>query len=351
MGIPGLIGYLRKHAPESLHPVTDACFRGKRVGIDVAIVLYKGVAVEHAIGDMGHLRLLVRQVMWFRSLDAVPVYVFDGEHPPEKAEEAARRRAARERTEARLADAEREAAEGVPGADERAASIRRQLVRVTRRHTEEAKRLLETMGVPVATAPGEAERALAVMQRAGAIDAIMTEDTDTLVCGAREFVKDTNRLTDLNTAPANRTATLVRLDRALSGLGLSYDQFVTACMLAGCDFVPKLPGMGPATAVAAVRRSGTADVAACLRHLARKDVTDDTVARYERCRPLLCFDPTEEPPRRSASGRLDIEALRKFCGDVGLDPSVVEGVAFLDGDFVVDEEAPPAKREKKCQPD
>ena len=71
MGIQGLTPFLRKRAPGCLQERTEDALREKRVAIDVAIVLYKGLAREEDVGFPGHLQVLLGQVEWYRGLGAL----------------------------------------------------------------------------------------------------------------------------------------------------------------------------------------------------------------------------------------------------------------------------------------
>ena len=49
----------------------------------------------------------------------------------------------------------------------------------------------------------------------------------------------------------------VNYAKAVSGLGLTHDQFVDLCILMGCDYCDTIKGMGPKTALKLIREHGT----------------------------------------------------------------------------------------------
>ena len=60
----------------------------------------------------------------------------------------------------------------------------RRLVRVTKQHNDECKRLLSLMGIPYVEAPCEAEAQCAALAKSGKVWAAASEDMDTLCFGA-----------------------------------------------------------------------------------------------------------------------------------------------------------------------
>jgi len=297
MGVKGLAAFLRQKAPGGFVPVAAADVAGKRVGVDVAITLHKGAAMEHKYGPLSALETLAQELAWLLELGCRPVYVFDGVAPDLKAEETERRRELRAGVQARLAAAEARLAEA-PGdaeAREQADKLRRQCCCVTEETMRQARELLRALGVPSVEAPGEAERALAHLQRAGRIDVIFTEDIDVLLCGASSYVKNYSLLR-LPPWPAGTAATpercaeVVRADAVLAGLGVSYEGLLTVGLLAGTDFAPKLPRMGPATAWKHVKQHG-AELSACKALEAA-----GLLERYRQARALLSFDAGETGP-------------------------------------------------------
>lgn len=96
------------------------------------------------------------------------------------------------------------------------------------------------MGVPVVQAPGEAEAQASYMNLQGKVDAVCTEDTDCLVFGTSTMIRDLN----------NKKEPLTEITREtiLSDFGLSSEEFIDMCILCGCDYSPKIEGIGPVKA-------------------------------------------------------------------------------------------------------
>lgn len=63
------------------------------------------------------------------------------------------------------------------------------VLQVTATHNDECKRLLQLMGVPVITAPSEAEAQCAVMAKSGLVYGVATEDMDSLTFGAPRLIR------------------------------------------------------------------------------------------------------------------------------------------------------------------
>ena len=85
MGVSGLIKLLQRRAPDAFRPMRVEELAGARVGVDVAGLIYRGLAVEQSQGPLAYLELLARHYRWLCSLGADPIYVFDGRPPIEKA--------------------------------------------------------------------------------------------------------------------------------------------------------------------------------------------------------------------------------------------------------------------------
>lgn len=108
-----------------------------------------------------------------------PVYVFDGKPPQMKSGELNKRH--EKRVEAQKALEKATEAGDVGEIDK----FNKRLVKVTKLHSEEVKKLLKMMGVPYVDAPCEAEAQCAALVKAGKVYAAATEDMDALTFGSK----------------------------------------------------------------------------------------------------------------------------------------------------------------------
>jgi flap endonuclease-1 len=141
------------------------------------------------------------------------------------------------------------------------------VVRVTPTHVEECKKLLGLMGMPVVQAPagGEAEAQCAELCRAGKVFAVGSEDMDALTFGASVLLRHLT-FSEARKLPIveielpkgacvcpHRRGGVCALARSLAhspiertpvleGLGLTMEQFIDLCILAGCDYCDTIRG-------------------------------------------------------------------------------------------------------------
>lgn len=177
------------------------------------------------------------QGMWYRTIKFLengikPVYVFDGKPPTLKGGELAKRTAAKEKAVEALEEAKE------AGNVEDMERFAKRTVRMTKEHIDDCKKLLRLMGMPVVEAPCEAEAQCAALAKADKVYAAASEDMDTLTFGTPRLVRR------MWASEAAKLPILeINLEKALSGLGVSMDQFVDVCILAGCDYAEPIKGM------------------------------------------------------------------------------------------------------------
>ncbi len=260
MGIHGLMKLLSEECPEAIKEHDGfAPLTGRKIAIDASMAMYQFLVAVRSTGGGGpnvqltneagevtsHIQGMFNRTIRMMEGGLKPLYVFDGKPPNMKSGELAKRIAKRAKAESDLAAAKE------AGKAEDEDRFSRRLVKVTKQHNEDCKTLLRLMGVPVVDAPCEAEAQCAELSKAGVVWATATEDMDALTFRTPKLVR---KLT-YSQSSKDKTQPIVEIDceKVLSGMGLSYEQFVDLCILCGCDYCNTIKGIGPKNALKLIR--------------------------------------------------------------------------------------------------
>jgi exonuclease-1 len=186
-------------------------------------------------------------------------------------------------------------------------------------------------GIEYIVAPYEADAQLAYLSLHNIVDVIITEDSDLLAFGARRVLY---KLDFQSMRGQEITQDGLRDNREPSLQMFTHSMFLTMCILAGCDYLPQVSGVGIKTAHKLVTKCRSARAAlAELRRSCREKVPADYEARFVRAfltfRLQLVYCPLKEAilsvnqidvkALKAAIAENDIEALE----DALLDPYVV----------------------------
>jgi 5'-3' exonuclease len=197
-------------------------------------------------------------VVRLRKAKIRPIFIFDGKTPAAKSDVVDKRRVARvaaqkEMEEIRseltsVSHTELEKAE----LEQRCATLQKKAPTISTGDRDDIKTFLHAAGILFITAWEEADDVLAYLCRTGEIQAVISTDMDMLARGVPTLiVPETDDATVL---------TEISLAQLLTGLHLSYNQFVDACMLMGSDYTAKgWRTLDPRSAVEAARR-GAIDI-------------------------------------------------------------------------------------------
>jgi flap endonuclease-1 len=128
---------------------------------------------------------------------------------------------------------------------------------VTQEVISESKRLLEALGCPVIQAPSEGEAQCAFMCKQGKVWAAASQDYDSMMFGSPKLIRNLtiSRYRKLPKGGKARVRPeLIDLREFLKQNKINQKQLVALSMIIGTDFNPKIPKIGPKTAVKFVRR-------------------------------------------------------------------------------------------------
>ena len=116
-----------------------------------------------------------------------------------------------------------------------------------------AKRLIRLFGFTVHNAPGEAEAECALLQQQGIVDAVLSEDVDTIMFGCTRTLRNWSSETKGNKTPTHVSVyDAAELRQSESGLGR--EGMVLVALMSGGDYIPEgIPGCGVKVACEAAK--------------------------------------------------------------------------------------------------
>ena len=279
MGIKGLLPEL-KNCTEHYHIST---FRGKKIAIDGFVWLHKAsyfCAKElfYLPGTKKILPYLVSKLRILLDNDIQPFFVFDGRSLPIKGNVNDFRRQIREQAINKINKLQQEGkADQITSTDySTAVSIKHETVQTFISFLKKNK-------ISFIVAPYEADAQLAYLARSKYVDLVLTEDSDLLAYGVPQVlfkmnfkgfvdsikIKDAISLLHFN-SPNNESKREFNQSKRKSNLipdsadfstfthieeisESDYDDFLTFCILTGCDYAPHIKSVGPKTALSLVQ--------------------------------------------------------------------------------------------------
>ncbi|KPM06384.1 dynein light chain Tctex-type 1 [Sarcoptes scabiei] len=240
MGIHGLSRLIADITPEAIKDIDLKSLFGRRIAIDASMCLYQFLIAirssEYAMtNDQGettsHLVGMFYRTIKFLENGIKPVYVFDGKAPQLKCGELEKRTERRTEAKDKLEDAKE--TQNI----EEIQKLNKRLVKVTRKHSEDCKKLLQLLGIPIIQAPSEAEAQCAQLCKENLVYAVATEDMDALTFGCPRLIRNL-------TSSQNEKLKEFQIERVLDGLGIDQNQFIDLSILMGCDYCDNIKGIG-----------------------------------------------------------------------------------------------------------
>ncbi|MGA1820432.1 MAG: flap endonuclease-1 [Thermoplasmatota archaeon] len=245
--------------------VLERELEGKVVGMDAYNILYQFVAsirtpegfplTDSSGNVVSHLKGLFSRTSSLASDGVRPVYIFDGKpHELKKGTLELRR----ERKEKARMDWEKALEEGDL---ETARTKAQQTSRLSDEMVDDAKRLLDLMGIPWIQAPGEGEAQASYMAGKGDVYGASSQDFDSLLFGCPLLIRNL-AVTGRRKLPGKRVwinvePEIVDLQGTLSKLEISREQLIDIAILMGTDFNEGVKGIGPKKALSLVAEFGS----------------------------------------------------------------------------------------------
>ncbi|XP_069340748.1 exonuclease 1 isoform X1 [Eulemur rufifrons] len=290
MGIQGLLQFIK----EASEPIHVRKYKGQVVAVDTYCWLHKGAiacAEKLAKGEPTdrYVGFCMKFLNMLLSHGIKPILVFDGCTLPSKKEVEKSRR---ERRQANLLKGKQLLREGKV-AEARECFTRS--INVTHAMAHKVIKAARSQGVDCLVAPYEADAQLAYLNKAGIVQAIITEDSDLLAFGCKKVILKMDQF-----------GNGLEIDQARLGmckqLGdvFTEEKFRYMCILSGCDYLPSLRGIGLAKACKVLRLANNPDIVKIIKkigHYLKMNITvpEDYIQGFIRANNTflyqLVFDP------------------------------------------------------------
>ncbi|XP_038688103.1 exonuclease 1 [Tripterygium wilfordii] len=254
MGIKDLLRFMKPY----IQPIHIKKYAGKRVGIDAYSWLHKGAyscSMELCLDSKSETKLryidyFMHRINLLRFHKITPIVVFDGGSIPCKSatvhERQRKRKANRESAMAKLEEGDVNAA----------TELFQRAVNVTPSMAHQLIQILRSENIEFVVAPYEADAQLAYLSSIeadkGGIAAVITEDSDLMAYGCQAIVFKMDRFGNGQEILLHNVFDSVTCSPSFRHF--DKELFIGMCVLAGCDFLPSVPGIGIAKAYSLVSK-------------------------------------------------------------------------------------------------
>jgi flap endonuclease-1 len=205
-----------------------------------------GNVTSHLLG------LLMRTTRLMADYGVRPVFIFDGKPPPLKMRTLQARRQYRDRARCEWEEAVKRG--DYSGAWSKAV----RMDSLNKAMQDDAKTLLELLGVPLVQAPEEGEAQAAYVARRGEVWAANSRDYDSVLFGAPRLVRYVT-ISGQEFLPSTGSSRplipeLIELHQLLDRLSITREQLVDLAILVGTDFNEGIKGIGPKTGLKLIKK-------------------------------------------------------------------------------------------------
>lgn len=239
---------------------------GKSIAIDAYNALYQFLSIirqpdgtplmDNKGRITSHLSGLLYRTTNLVENGIKPIYIFDGKPPELKDAEIQRRIKVKENAEVKYKEA-------LERGDLREAKKYAQMtVRLTNDMVEDAKKLLDAIGIPWIQAKSEGEAQAAYLVIKGDAWAVGSQDYDSLLFGSTRLVRNLT-ITGKRKLPRKNiyveiSPELIELSKTLNYLGITREQLIDLSILIGTDYNPNgFKGIGPKRALELIKKYGS----------------------------------------------------------------------------------------------
>eukprot|EP00826_Nyctotherus_ovalis_P053785 TRINITY_DN7019_c0_g1_i17.p1 TRINITY_DN7019_c0_g1~~TRINITY_DN7019_c0_g1_i17.p1 ORF type:complete len:318 (+),score=111.54 TRINITY_DN7019_c0_g1_i17:151-1104(+) len=235
MGIQGLLQTLK--SIQRRRHISD--YKGQHVAIDGYCWLHQGLYMcsyeaNSGVQSRKHIQYCANRLEMLLDAGVIPIVVFDGAPLPMKRGVEESRARMREESKKEAKDLWRE------GDSRKAQKVLARGIDVTPEMAHQFIGVLKKKNVEYVVAPYEADAQMAFLYLTSTVSLVITEDSDLLAFGCRRV------LFKLDGTGYGDEVSLDDLRDLgdFSLLGPDHDNFLRTCILAGCDYLKSIKGVG-----------------------------------------------------------------------------------------------------------
>jgi flap endonuclease-1 len=237
---------------------------GKKIAIDAYNTLYQFLSIirDKMTGEplkdskgriTSHLSGIFYRTSNLLEAGIKPIFVFDGKPPGFKKRVIEEREKAKEEAKKKWEEALEKGEKAITYAQ--AAAV------LTDEMVNDAKLLLDAMGVPWLVAKSEGEAQCAFLCKKGEVNYSASQDYDSLLFNSPSLVRNLS-ITGKRKLPRKEAyieikPEIIELKEVLSSLGITKEQLIIIGMLVGTDYNQGIKGIGPKTALKIVKENKT----------------------------------------------------------------------------------------------
>ena len=234
MGIKNLNNVIKTFTNLNLDYIHLDKFKNMTLAIDANLFIYRFL-----YGNGNHINGLFFMINKLSKFSIKPIFIFDGRAPKEKQKTLTHRKNIKQKYKDRIIQLQIDLKLEVNMTNQKnilkkIASFEKKLVYINDNIIQSSKNLFDYMGIGYIQAPGEAEHLCAKLSKLNIVDGVISDDTDTLACGANLILRQfTNK---------NDKILHYKMDEILYELDINLNSFVDLCILLGTDYNSKIRG-------------------------------------------------------------------------------------------------------------
>ena len=334
MGIKSnFLNFLKNKSPESFETIHLSEYAFRKVAIDVSLYMHKFKAV---CGD-NWLISFINLVACLRKNEVHCVFIYDGQAPVEKQKEQEKRRAVKNNMIEQIKNIEESIIEftktgianqilidfnskcttnnkrllnsntelNIKAIKEKLKIKKSQIISINSDDYTLTKDLFEILEVPYYVATNEAEKMCSKLCIDNEVDAVLSEDTDTLAYGTPVFLSKIDI--------TNSTCVRINYKSLLNNLEITREQFLDFCILCGTDYNNNIQGVGSVSSFKLIKTYGSLEV------IGENTEYDLSQLNYVRVRELFTkFNENDIKSDVQYCGEPDFDILKNFLNSIQL---------------------------------